>query len=558
MIPFPVYNEGVLFRDRVANISVVGTVHDHRHRWNPFAEENEMTRSAIAGEWVKWIKLSARGGRNQDGVYSFRFVINHNPRRLLKLDHWIAPIGSHEIVSPDHNLCACLNNSSLGRELRNLTIHVQQDCEACLVVDPTNKRLRIEFCQPNAISYINHISSVQINGFVWDSLDMFEKFNEHAPGREMKQVSEKVWEKKVLLTTKGGIDFRADGVYQFLISTNGDEDQGYGALNYDQSITPDIMDLVPGTGFGSSHGTSYHSAPTAKVLDDDVYTITAILEQGKERLTIHGATGGRVEIINNQANGIQLLGDIHPADSFDPTTPQTQMACIDPCGLLYEKFVELEQGNYSINFAIGGELFLDTMGLGCWLDTNGASIKGLGWHGKPNESNIGFKVTQKGRYRFTYDRSSDAFSIEACEPINNYQTCLEAVCSISTLSIVGNMPTPLIAWDPKADENLMVSLGRGRFEKMIDLDQDEDYQFKFVGNQSNWQIVFADYELDGYGLAYKTNNPDPYNSRLEDLRIHGQLTTHGNPPPIHFVPSVSGLHRVMVDLWSGAYGIKPV
>jgi hypothetical protein len=104
----------------------------------------------------------------------------------------------------------------------------------------------------------------------------------------------------------------------------------------------------------------------------------------------------------------------------------------------------------------------------------------------------------------------------------------------------------------------MASLGRGRFERMINLTEGVEYQFKFVGNQSNWQIVFADYELDGYGLNYATNNPDPYSSRLEDLRTHGHLTTHGNPPPIRFVPSVSGPHHVMVDLWSGAYGIKAI
>ena len=120
------------------------------------------------------------------------------------------------------------------------------------------------------------------------------------------------------------------------------------------------------------------------------------------------------------------------------------------------------------------------------------------------------------------------------------------------------MPKPLIEWDPKAEENLMASLGRGRFERIVELAQGTEYHFKFIGNQSNWQIVFADYELDGYGLNYNTNNPDPYNSRLEDLRIHGHLTTHGNPHPIHFVPSVSGPHCVMVDLWSGAYGVKPL
>ena len=555
---FPAYEEDTLFSDRVEAISILGTIHDHRHRWNPFTEENGMTRSANPSEWVKWLKLSKRGGRHQDGVYSFRFIINHNPRRLLKLDHWSPNAINTAANYREQCLTARLSNTTLGSGFRNFAIHVQQDCEACLVINHDKMSLQINFVTPNAITYINHISSVQINGFIWDALDMFAKFDEHGVGREMQQVAEYIWEKKVPLSTKGGIDFRSDGVYQFLISTNGDEDQGYGAVNHHQSITPSTMDLVPGTGFGSSHGTSYHSAPTAKVLDDDIYTFTALLTPGNEQLKIQGATGGRIEIINNQANGIQLLGDIHATGSFDPTTPHTQMVSVDSSGQLFEKLVNLDQGSYSINFAIGGELFLDTMGLGCWLKSNGSSIKGIGWHGKPNECNIGFKVIRNGKYRFTYDRGNDAFSIEAWDSSSDNLTCLEAVSSISTLSIVGNLPSPLIEWDPKADENLMVALGRGRFERVVDLAEGIDYQFKLVGNQSNWQIVFADYELDGYGLAYNTNNPDPYNSQLEDLRIHGHLTTHGNPPPIHFVPSVSGLHRVMVDLWTGAYGIKPL
>ena len=80
---FPAYEEDALFSDRVEAISILGTIHDHRHRWNPFTEENGMTRSATPSEWVKWLKLSKSGGRHQDGVYSFRFIINHNPRRLL-------------------------------------------------------------------------------------------------------------------------------------------------------------------------------------------------------------------------------------------------------------------------------------------------------------------------------------------------------------------------------------------------------------------------------------------------------------------------------------------
>lgn len=557
MIHFPVYEETKVLQAQTNSISLLGTVNHHRYRWNPFAEENEMTRSSKAERWIKWLRLSRQGGRHQDGVYSFRFVVNHNPRQLVKLAGWIGNFSSEDHASHRQCLSGVLSKSELGMGLQNCTIHVHQDCEACIAIDQEKMQLEILHEKSGLITPVSHTSSVQINGFVWDELDMFKKFNERVAGRDMKRISEYVWEKKVSLRTTGGIDFRADGVYQFLISINGDEDQGFGGLNHHGSNNR-VLDLVAGTGFGSSHGTSYHSAPTVKILKDDIYTITALLEPGKERLMVKGDRDGMVEIINNVADGVQVLGDIYPSDSFDPTKSQSQMAALDASRQLFERVIDLEAGTYSINFAIGGELFLDTMGLGCWMKTNGTVLKGIGWHGKPNESNIGFKVIRKGTYAFTYNRSNDIFSIEARGSTANHPGCLEAVCAVSTLSIVGNLPSPLTAWDPTASENLMTSLGRGRFERTIDLSQGVDYQFKFVGNQSNWQIVFADYELDGYGLSYATNNPNPYSSSLEDLRTHGHLTTHGNPPPIHFVPSTSGPHVVMVDLWSGAYGIKAV
>jgi hypothetical protein len=557
MFSFPICDEATVFGNNIENVSVLGTVHDHRYRWNPFSEENEMMRSEKSGRWIKWVRLSRNGGRHRDGIYSFRFVINHNPRRLIKLDHWLPHNNSYAGKSVTL-LCAELRSSSMGRGSKNITIHVHHDCEACLIVDPQQQMLMIECGHSCTITPLERITSVELNGFIWDELDMFEKFNEHAPGREMSQLSETLWEKKIQLSTKGGIDFRADGVYQLLISVNGDEDQGYGALNYGEDSSPNAINLVSGTGFGSSHGTSYHSAPTVRILKDDVYSITVSLSEGREKLSIHGSNGGLAELVNNSSLDMQILGDIHAIDSFDPTTPHSQMVALDASQEIFEKMLDLDIGTYSINFAIGGELFLDTMGLGCWLTTSGSSIKGIGWHGKPNESNIGFKVLRRSRYRFTYNRANDVFTIEACDSRDVNLNCLEAISAITTLSIVGNLPKPLVPWDTNANENLMISLGRGRFEKSIFLEKGVDYQFKLVGNQSNWQIVFADYELDGYGLSYNTNNPNPYNSKLEDLRIYGHLTTHGNPPPIHFVPTTSGSYLVMVDLWSGAYGIKAI
>lgn len=554
MFSFPIHEKGFIFNEAVSSISILGTIHDHRNRWNPFDVANDLTRSLKPSEWIRWIHLSSKGGRHQDGIYNFRFVINHNPRRLLKLSHWISPIPTHNEVNV---IGAQLSDSSLGRQSRNLTIHVRQDCEACFVVDTISNHLRIECSQPGFITPVEKITSVELNGFVWDSLDMFEKFNERYPGREMKALSDVIWEERIPLTVTGGIDFRADGVYQFLLSVNGDEDQGYGAINYSRSDKSSI-DLVQGTGFGSSHGTSYHSALTAKVLNDDTYIFTASLQPGRESLSIRGENGGQAVLVNNNTYGIQLLGDVHPENGFDPTLPQGQMNGLDANGEVFEKILSLDQGSYSINFAIGGELFLDTMGLGCWLETSGSKISGIGWHGKPNESNIGFKVQRSGDYLFTYERSTDIFSIEAISALGQHNCCLTAVTEIRDISLVGNFQPPLVAWDTAADQNLMTPLGRGRFEKLVELNKEITYQFKFVGNQTNWQIVFADYELDGYGQSYTTNNPDPYNSKLSTLRDCGHLTTHGNPPPIQFTPSLTGSYLFMVDLWSGAYGFRLV
>jgi hypothetical protein len=42
---------------------------------------------------------------------------------------------------------------------------------------------------------------------------------------------------------------------------------------------------------------------------------------------------------------------------------------------------------------------------------------------------------------------------------------------------------------------------------------------------------------------------------LSELKRHGHLTTHGNPPAISFRTMQSGLYRFAVDLNSGAYAI---
>jgi hypothetical protein len=72
-------------------------------------------------------------------------------------------------------------------------------------------------------------------------------------------------------------------------------------------------------------------------------------------------------------------------------------------------------------------------------------------------------------------------------------------------------------------------------------------------------LVFADYELDGYGFAYDAPlNPAPFDTTLAQLRTYGHLTTHGNPPALRFTPKETGWHRFSVDLVTGGYSIQPL
>lgn len=210
MFLFPILDEDVIFGDDVNSLSVIGTIHDHRARWNPFAEENEMSRSSESGQWLRWIHLSRKGGRHQDGVYNFRFVINHNPKKLLKLDSW----DTRNSSEPDKcKLIASIKQTFLGKESRNFSVRVHHDCEVCLVVDLVQKTLTVLASEGASISAIDHVTSVQLNGFVWDSLDMFQKFDERIASKNFVQVSPSIWEKRVPLLSNGGLIL---GVMEFI------------------------------------------------------------------------------------------------------------------------------------------------------------------------------------------------------------------------------------------------------------------------------------------------------------------------------------------------------
>lgn len=433
----------------------------------------------------------------------------------------------------------------------SMTFSIAVSGNVTFSLDPVDMTVVLEAaaCLPTALS---EITSLELNGFPWDQSDIFDKFNERSDGKTFRRLGPNKWEIEVQLSNTGGIDFRKDGVYQFLISCNGDEDQGLGALN-SLVESSSRLSLVKGTGFGSSYGTSMHSAPTLKVIQDGLYKL--LVERGESGWSAQVLPDdqGSAYFLNRR-DSVQLLGTVFSDRQFDPTLLDRTLIPTAREGIVEARIV-VKKGCHAINFAIGAELFLDTMGLGCWLDHSSewaSNIQGVGWHGKPNEVNICFELSHDSLLTFSYDTKSDHFSIISEEG----ECLLRPFTGIHELSLVGSFSAPLKAWDSSDPANLMTRLSADRFEKYLWLDAEVRYEYKYVANRSPWLVVFSDYEFDGYGMSYSPEpNSNVFDSKLEVLKLHGHLTSHGNPPSISFTPHQSGIHRFIVDLSTGAYGV---
>jgi len=212
------------------------------------------------------------------------------------------------------------------------------------------------------------------------------------------------------------------------------------------------------------------------------------------------ASGKRPELLNDRKS-YQLLGSLFDQNQFDPTDPARQMhpvAGTPNLGMV----THVKAGFHVVNIGISSELFLDTMGLGCWLDHENdqpqKSIECMTWHGKPHELNICFKLDRDSLLEFVFDPSTDRLTIDIVEG-NAFLTPVE---SIDSLSLVGSFDSPMAPWDPTSSLNTMNSLGPGRFEKVLQLEAGKTYNYKFVANSSPWALVYADYELDCKGYDF--------------------------------------------------------
>ena len=540
-LKFPSYKKNFIYSEKLESISILGNVHAKKWRWNPF--DNSLDLKRLSNDlWSLKFKVYGPSKDYFNGAYSIRFVINHNFRRILKVKSYLNGVWK-------------LKEEQNGETLDNVNFLLKKDQTIELIFNSSNYELNfiVDGSFSEDIEVVTNFKSYELNGFVWDNLNMFEKFNPYLPNRSFEKVSDNLWSIQIPLMKNGGIDFRADGVYQFLISADKEENFGFSGFNNGKGS------IVKGCGFSSSNGTSKHSAITVKIFEDGIYKINLINPKSKQpyfNIECVKPKNVKKPVILNDLKNFQILGSIYKQDSFDPTKPHRDLTKLE--NNIHQIELEVDSGEHSVNFAISNELFLDTMALGCWLDidelNNGKTNKlsGIAWHGKPHEFNIPFSLDKKTKLKFSYNEINDNFCIETI----NGEELLKPTLGINNLSIVGDFDKPLEAWDPKSDKNLMIHLGKSQYSLKIDLIANKTYNYKYVGNLSNWSMVFADYELDGYGTDFNGSNPYAENATVKELKLYGQLTSHGNPPALQFQSKHTGSHEFFADLNTGAYSVK--
>lgn len=545
MFLLPRFSKQHIDSKSIESVSLLGTVHRRRWRWNPFESALDMVKVSDT-TWRICHAVDGPQPPDVNGLYSLRLVVNHSPKRQLKTSLSQKQSGIFDLIETDD-----------GRSTYN--IHFRVDVTQLIIFEFDSQTMQLTLTPSAGFDTFHHIDafdSFQLNGFPWDNLNMFDKFDPRLKGREFVKQSDDLWSIDIPLLKTGGIDFRADGVYQFLISANHDEDFGFSALNDGQSS------LVQGTGFGSSHGSSNHSGCTIQVFDDGEYRFNLhnpLSESPNFSVVPSPANPSlRPPDVLNKRKSFQLLGSIFEDNQFDPTDPDRLMKPIAESNKVSLK-TKVKSGFHVVNIGISSELFLDTMGLGCWLDINDgvptSSLECVTWHGKPHELNICFKLDTDSDLDFVFDPETDRLSIQVVSGPGQ----LIPISSLESMSLVGSFDDcdTLEAWNPGSPLNLMNPLQPGCFDRVIPLIAGKTYNYKYVANQSPWALVYADYELDCYGFDFSGSNPDAADPSKRSLKRFGQLTSHGNPPALEFTPTHTGNYRFFVDVVHGGYSVRP-
>ena len=142
-------------------------------------------------------------------------------------------------------------------------------------------------------------------------------------------------------------------------------------------------------------------------------------------------------LLNNR-DSITLLVSVFNEFPFDPTVEVRILTphCDEPS--ISNLDLDVRSGQHVVTFAIGGELFLDTMGSGSWLgdpdSSEGTELRGLACYGKPQEWNIYSVLCKASRLRFSFQLDLDESSMAVVDDSGR----LQPTTALNCLSLVGS------------------------------------------------------------------------------------------------------------------------
>lgn len=477
---------------------LVGTVHDTRTAWNPFSPDNAMLPETD-GAFAREVTLRADGGRNRDGVYAMRFFADRELRRVFKRG---ARPG--ELVTGD-------DAPSAG----NVIFRVPADGRYRVRFDPRAARYSID----PPVTELEAITSMQINGFVHDREGVVETFDgrrtrpaeiwdEGVPAHQLVRDPDGAWAIDLALSASGG--HQKNGVYQALLSANGNGDWGFGARLGQPGR------LVGGHGYASRVGNVDDTAIVFRVPRDGRYRLTVWPESYRFAIDppvdfFPGAT-------------FQVNGDV-VSDPWNPAAPGHAMTPVGDGTWMKQLALRAAggpsgSGLYAMNFSIDASWALDGIGFGGeW---------GRTWHSAPQSWSLLFRVPRDGDYRVMLDPARGRFAFDPpVEPVTRIES-LELFGDFEAFADDGQG-----GWNPAHPVHAMQEARDGVFVRELRLRAGRGYRYKYGANRSHWAWTLADHPYDG----------------------ERRLAPHGDPPPLRFDCPRDGIYRFSADVRTGEYTV---
>ena len=146
MFLLPRFTQQHIDSESIESVSLLGTIHRRRWRWNPF----EMALDMVRVSKTTWSVCHAVDGPqlpDVNGLYSLRLVINHSPKRQLKTSISKKQSGVFDLIETRD-----------GRSTYNISFRV--DVSQLIVFEFDSESMQLT-CKPSAgFDTFHHIDSL--------------------------------------------------------------------------------------------------------------------------------------------------------------------------------------------------------------------------------------------------------------------------------------------------------------------------------------------------------------------------------------------------------------